>query len=87
MMRNMPYSSLSPWPAPPNLGVTTRLPIEFLGCFLSFISGLAQPALLLGKSSFSAFNTTQLRAICFCVTCTTGNPVYANGASCLYGDT
>ena len=27
------------------------------------------------------FNTTQLSAFCFCVTRTTGNPVYAHGAS------
>ena len=38
-------------------------------------------ALLLGKSSFSAFNSTQLSALCFCVICITGNPVYLSGAS------
>ena len=30
------------------------------------------------------FNTTQLSVFCFCVTRTTGNPVYAHGASNSY---
>ena len=51
--------------------------------FFFVIFRLAQPALLRGKSSFRAFNTTQLITLCFCVTFTTGNPVYDPGGSTL----
>ena len=47
--------------------------ISKLSSFLRFFSSVLP--LLLGKSSFRVFNTTQLSALCFCVTCTTGNPV------------
>ena len=76
-MKNMPHSSLTPQLASSIVGVTRSthwIPRLF---FFNFLFS----ALLLGKSTFNAFNTTQLSSLFFCVTCTIGNPVYAHGAS------
>ena len=77
MMRNMLHSSLIPLPASSIVGPEVR--IGFLGIFsfFRFFSFDITP----GKIQFQLLKYHLNHRPLFCVTCPTGNPIYAGRAS------